>query len=337
MRIKKISPTTPANGNIENQYGTSQTNAYSENYANTNFATKGEIPTKTSDLTNDSNFITNVVNGDFAVSGQSAFPGGTRGKTINGGQGIQGFFYVCDITTTGNYQNQVIMFDVIQRGLSGTVKILLNSSSTQGNIEVYSIKKQGDIQVYYIVANNVLKIYLKKIEAYDQADICNIRKGVYMVNTTITWVNTTVSSLPSGYSTALDDGKFAVSVTANEITSLTANQATAFTFNDATNIGNTLQYWTITNGALVIKKDCTILLNGMINTTAQGYIRVELQKNNSLVYFYHCLTSNNWATPLPINWALRVNYNDTIQIKITQYNDSSTSSTILRSLSVTEI
>ena len=30
MRIKKISPTTPANGNIENQYGTSQTNAYSE-------------------------------------------------------------------------------------------------------------------------------------------------------------------------------------------------------------------------------------------------------------------------------------------------------------------
>jgi hypothetical protein len=34
MRIKKISPTTPANGNIENQYGTSQTNAYSEEYVN---------------------------------------------------------------------------------------------------------------------------------------------------------------------------------------------------------------------------------------------------------------------------------------------------------------
>lgn len=34
MRIKKISPTTPANGNIENQYGTSQTNAYSEEYIN---------------------------------------------------------------------------------------------------------------------------------------------------------------------------------------------------------------------------------------------------------------------------------------------------------------
>jgi len=61
MRIKKISPTTPANGNIENQYGTSQTNAYSEEYVNTTFATKGEIPTKTSDLTNDSNFATTDV------------------------------------------------------------------------------------------------------------------------------------------------------------------------------------------------------------------------------------------------------------------------------------
>jgi hypothetical protein len=39
-KIKKISPTTPANGNIENQYGTSQTNAYSEEYSNNTFATK---------------------------------------------------------------------------------------------------------------------------------------------------------------------------------------------------------------------------------------------------------------------------------------------------------
>lgn len=55
MRIKKISPITPANGNIENQYGTSQTNAYSEAYVN------NAIPTKTSDLTNDSNFATTDV------------------------------------------------------------------------------------------------------------------------------------------------------------------------------------------------------------------------------------------------------------------------------------
>lgn len=40
MRIKKISPTTPANGNIENQYGTSQTNAYSEEYVNSKLSEK---------------------------------------------------------------------------------------------------------------------------------------------------------------------------------------------------------------------------------------------------------------------------------------------------------
>ena len=50
MRIKKISPTTPANGNIENQYGTSQTNAYSEAYANTTFATKDVATTSANGL-----------------------------------------------------------------------------------------------------------------------------------------------------------------------------------------------------------------------------------------------------------------------------------------------
>ena len=34
MRIKKIAPVTPANGNIENSYGTSQTDTYSQEYVN---------------------------------------------------------------------------------------------------------------------------------------------------------------------------------------------------------------------------------------------------------------------------------------------------------------
>ena len=50
MRIKKISPTTPANGNIENTYGTSQTNAYSEEYSNTTFATKDTATTSANGL-----------------------------------------------------------------------------------------------------------------------------------------------------------------------------------------------------------------------------------------------------------------------------------------------
>ena len=34
MRIKKIAPETPANGNIENTHGTSQTDTYSQEYIN---------------------------------------------------------------------------------------------------------------------------------------------------------------------------------------------------------------------------------------------------------------------------------------------------------------
>lgn len=34
MRIKKIAPVTPANGNIENSYGISQTDTYSQEYIN---------------------------------------------------------------------------------------------------------------------------------------------------------------------------------------------------------------------------------------------------------------------------------------------------------------
>ena len=39
MRIKKIAPVTPANGNISNQYGTSQTDTYSQEYLNRSFMT----------------------------------------------------------------------------------------------------------------------------------------------------------------------------------------------------------------------------------------------------------------------------------------------------------
>ena len=45
MRIKKIAPVTPANGNIKNSYGTSQTDTYSQEYLNN--STIKEIVTQT--------------------------------------------------------------------------------------------------------------------------------------------------------------------------------------------------------------------------------------------------------------------------------------------------
>ena len=45
MRIKKIAPVTPANGNIENSYGTSQENTYSQEYINkfTDYSTTEQV------------------------------------------------------------------------------------------------------------------------------------------------------------------------------------------------------------------------------------------------------------------------------------------------------
>lgn len=47
MRIKKIAPVTPANGNIENSYGTSQENTYSQEYINDNLGNLNDLKTST--------------------------------------------------------------------------------------------------------------------------------------------------------------------------------------------------------------------------------------------------------------------------------------------------
>lgn len=129
------------------------------------------------------------------------FPNGVRGKTIVGGSGTSGYFYVFDVTTTGTYQNQFISFDVLQRNRRGHIDLQFKSSGTKGTMEISTIRKQGNIDVYYTNSNNVFSLYIKKSENYDSMEIINLEKGSYMANTTITWKNTTVSSLPSGYVT----------------------------------------------------------------------------------------------------------------------------------------
>lgn len=136
MRIKKISPTTPANGNIENQYGTSQTNAYSETYVNNTFATKGEIPTKTSDLTNDSNFATTDVattsaNGLMSASDKSLIENFFKAKKIERSNRFLNYSSVTTQLTfpAKNYKEFVITvysrFDTVKH-----LRITTNSTGT---------------------------------------------------------------------------------------------------------------------------------------------------------------------------------------------------------------
>lgn len=146
------------------------------------------------------------VGNNLTVNGQGIFPSGVRGKTLNAGGGTSGFMYVCDITVSGaaNYQNQIMKFDVLQRGRMGYFYIGLTNSSTMGAVTVSTFKKSGDISVCYRCTNNILSVYIQKSESYDNIEVCNIEKGSYMVNTFITWKNQTVSELPDGIIYATD-------------------------------------------------------------------------------------------------------------------------------------
>lgn len=161
----------------------------------------GKKPTQTLDVNGNINSSNNINGKIVTATDYGEFPNGIRGKTIGGGQGTSGYFYVFDVTTTDQYQNQFISFDVLQRNRIGHVDLQFKSSGTKGTMEISTIRKQGNIDVYYTNSNNVFSLYIKKSESYDTMEIINLEKGSYMKNTIITWKNITVSSLPSGYVT----------------------------------------------------------------------------------------------------------------------------------------
>ena len=161
----------------------------------------GKKPAQTLDVNGNIYSSNNINSKIVTATDYGEFPNGIRGKTINGGAGTVGYFYVFDVTTTDVYQNQFISFDVLQRNRIGHVDLQFKSSGAKGTMEISTIRKQGNIDVYYTNSNNVFSLYIKKSEGYDTAEIINLEKGSYMKNTTITWKNITVTSLPSGYVT----------------------------------------------------------------------------------------------------------------------------------------
>ena len=161
----------------------------------------GKKPAQTLDVNGNIYSSNNINSKIVTATDYGEFPNGVRGKTINGGAGTVGYFYVFDVTTTDVYQNQFISFDVLQRNRRGHIDLQFKSSGAKGTMEISTIRKQGNIDVYYTNSNNVFSLYIKKSEGYDTAEIINLEKGSYMKNTIITWKNITVSSLPSGYVT----------------------------------------------------------------------------------------------------------------------------------------
>lgn len=123
------------------------------------------------------------------------------GKRISAGGGTSGYFYVCDITHSGTYSQQFVEFTFLQRARYGKMILSLAGNGTAGSITgvtaCWIATYDSSIKAYYTLSNNKVSLYVQKQQGWDDLEVY-IKKGHYEGNMNIAWVNTTVTSLPSG-------------------------------------------------------------------------------------------------------------------------------------------
>lgn len=121
---------------------------------------------------------------------------------LNGGVGTSGYMHVCTITINSTYANQYMLFKVIQRGRSGNIVLgFSNSNSKDPSLSIFA--KTGSINAYIVkTTTSIWDLYIQKTEGYDNIEIVEFNKGAYMNDVTVSWVNSTVASVPAGYTTA---------------------------------------------------------------------------------------------------------------------------------------
>ncbi|MBS5984586.1 MAG: hypothetical protein KIC67_18605 [Clostridium butyricum] len=189
-----------------------------------------DIPTKVSQFTNDSGYITasdidssqnhthankTVLDGITSdkvsswdnklslsggkVTGKTKFSQGTN-IAYMATTTVSGIYkHVAKITVRQNYQNQPITLDIIQRARFGTVIIEFKNSNTN-DPELRRFTKIGELEAYlYKSATSTWELYIKMTEQYDCIDIMEFNKGEYMNLVDVTWTADTVTDLPTGY------------------------------------------------------------------------------------------------------------------------------------------
>ena len=180
---------------------------------------------------------TNIINGNEKITDNLSVLGYTdtnkliiedfeEGHSLDSGGGTSGYWYVCDITSTSQYQDQPIEFDVIQRERYGKIYIKTTGSGTTGvlNLGYAYIEGYSSFNAYYYYANNKIQLYVQKQQGWDNADVY-VRKARYMRGVKITWNGTTVSSLPTGYVTIATNTK-KLNISGNASTATNATNAT---------------------------------------------------------------------------------------------------------------
>ena len=140
------------------------------------------------------------------VSGVTIFKQGTRVGDFAVGAGKNGFMHICQLKITNQYANQPIEFKVLQRERSGEIYLKFHSTVDMDPGLAY-LRKTGNIDAYMVRSSaNTWNLYIKKSEGYDNISVTELRKGGYMdSHVTIAWKNAMVTSLPSGYITAVTE------------------------------------------------------------------------------------------------------------------------------------
>lgn len=148
------------------------------------------------------------------------------------GSGSSGYWKFATIKTNNTYIGGQLRMTVHQRGLYGDIIIGFNGASTEAGADISYIKQTGNIsQVYYVkTATQTFDLYLTKSQQYDQATITRVDTSQYIkTRTAITWVDTHVTSLPSGYVTATKTNDWTNFVTSSSGTiSFTMNPGSSY-------------------------------------------------------------------------------------------------------------
>lgn len=195
-----------------------------------------------------------------------------------GTSGTPGYFLLCTLKITQQYMNQPIIITVLNRGkMPSTVWIAFqNDAGTDPALNF--IKKTGDANFYIVkLATSTWQLYVQKSESYDNLSVTDFQVGSYASKITVTWETTQVSTLPTGYTTAIqmvgsstwcynndltyiDGGKiYTGTVTANQIAAnaITSDKIAANAITSGKIAANAITAEKITSGAITADKIAT--------------------------------------------------------------------------------
>lgn len=124
-------------------------------------------------------------------------------REFNGTSGQDGYIKIMTIKPTVAYQNQPMTFLFGQKGVVSVCRLSIEftNAGSASTTEVNSFTVAGAGMNFYIVKSSagVFDVYVKKIDKYDSIVLYGYWKSSFMDNTTITFSDTQITSVPSGY------------------------------------------------------------------------------------------------------------------------------------------